>query len=299
MSRALLLSIVVLSWMTPFISEAGIASKPMKEAAEYVMRKFGQEAAEEFGENSAELLTRKMGTLAVRHGDDVVVEACKKVGPRALRVVEEVGEEGAGKALKLMARHGDEALWVISRPKSLALFAKFGDDAAEAMIRHRAVAENLVEKFGSPMARALCRVNGQNARRLAMLADEGILVKVPQRDAVLDTIGNYGNAAADWIWRNKGAITVAAVAAAFVANPKPFIDGTVDVTRLAGEMVVQPVVDAAAKSTNWTLLLGGPLVMFLMVVTLKYVRSHWRQTGSRTKRPGAVTTVASSSDPSA
>jgi len=256
--------------------QAGVASKAVQEGTEYVMKKFGREAAEELGEDAAKVLARRMETLATKYGDEVVVDAAKKVGPQVFRLVEEVGEDGAPKALKLMARRGDEAVWVVSRPKSFAIFVKYGDDAADAMIRHRELAESLIENYGTPMTRALTKIDGQNGRRLAMLADEGVLTKVPQRDAVLDTIGKYGNKAADWVWRNKGAITVATVAAAFVANPEPFINGAVEVVDISGEKVIRPVAEAAAKSLNWNLIVGIPLAALAAWLVGKVLIRKWR-----------------------
>ncbi|MCC6239012.1 MAG: hypothetical protein IT448_01740 [Phycisphaerales bacterium] len=233
---------------------AGVASKALQEGTEYVMKKFGREATEEFGEDAAKVLARRMETLATKYGDDVVVEASKKIGPRVFRLVEEVGEDGASKALKLMARRGDDAVWVVSRPKSFRIFAKYGDDAADAMILHREIAESLIENYGRPMTRALTHVDGQNARRLAMLADEGVLAKVPQQAAVLETIEKYGDKAANWVWRNKGAIMVGSVATAFVTNPEAFINGAEKVIEKGGEWIIQPVAEAAANSLNWNLI---------------------------------------------
>ena len=54
----------------------------------------------------------KMTRLAASHGDEVVVGAFKKVGPRAGRVASEAGEHG-GIALKIMAKHGDGPLCLL------------------------------------------------------------------------------------------------------------------------------------------------------------------------------------------
>ncbi len=219
--------ILVLTLVDPLEIHAGIKSKAVEEGAEFVLRKVGREATEELGEAGARVLPRRLEHLAAKYGDDAVESASKKVGPHMLRLLEEVGEEIEQSALRLMAQRGNEAAWVLSRPKSLALFTKYGDEAAEAMIRHREMAEPLIENYGPSMTRALAAVNGQNGRRMAMLAEEGVLVKIPERERVLDTIGQYGDGAADWVWNNKGAIAAVAVVAAFVSNPDPFINGMV------------------------------------------------------------------------
>jgi len=256
--------------------QAGGKSEAVKEGVKYVLKKFQREAAEELGGDATNVLARRMETLATKYGDDLVVDAAKKVGPRVFRIVEEVGEDGALKALKLMARRGDEAVWVTERPKRFAIFVKHGDDAADAMIRHRELAESLIENYGTSMTRALTKVDRQSGRRLAMLADEGVLTKVPQGAAVLDTIGKFGDKAANWVWHNKGAITVATVAAAFVVNPEPFINGAVEVVEIGGETVIRPVAEAAAKSLNWNVIVGIPLAALAAWLVGKMLFRKWR-----------------------
>jgi len=228
--------------------------------------------------------TLGVGLVAAKYGEEVAVTAAKKVGPRLFRLVEEVGEDEAPRALKSLARRGDEAVWVVARPKSFALFAKYGDSAADAMIRHREISDPLIENYGMPMVRALTAVDGRNGRRLAMLADDGILTKLPQRDDVLNTIGKYGDRAADWVWRNKAAITTVAVAAAFVNDPEPFINGAVEVVDIGGEKVIRPVAEAAARSLNWNLIIAVPVTLLVLLIILR-VLVNMRHTGFLRGRP--------------
>ncbi len=227
-----------------------------REAAEYVMSKFGKEAAEA----GVETLTRKIETLAIKHGDDAV-QAVRKVGPRTFRIVEEAGEHGL-ESVKLMARFGDEALWVVAKKNRLAIFVKYGDDAAESMMKHGEIAEPLLVSFGKPAAGAMKAVNSQNARRLAMMAGDGQLAKIGRTQELLEVIAKYGDRAADFVWRNKGALTVGAALTAFLANPKPFLDGAIDITKIVAENVAKPLAsipgqftDEMAKNTNWTVVL--------------------------------------------
>jgi hypothetical protein len=48
------------------VSQADIKTKAAREAAEYLVRKFGKEVAEE----GVETLSRKIEILAVKHGDE-------------------------------------------------------------------------------------------------------------------------------------------------------------------------------------------------------------------------------------
>ena len=76
-----------------------------------------------------------------------------------MRIMEKLGsgvaEKDAGKVIKLMVRAGDDAFWVIEKPNRLAMFLKWGDQAADAVVKHKGIADGLVEQFGGSAARAL------------------------------------------------------------------------------------------------------------------------------------------------
>lgn len=258
---------------------ADAKSKLAKETAEYVLRKFGKEA----GEEGVETLARKVEVLTLKYGDDAAV-AVKKVGPRAFRVVEEAGENG-GETVKLMARHGDGAIWVVAQPSRMAIFAKYGDDAAEAMIKHGEVAEPLLRSIGKPAAGAFNAVSTKNGRRLAMMAEDGELAKIGESPELLSVIAKYGDAAMDFVWRHKGALAVGTTLAAFLADPQPFIDGTADITKIVAENVAAPiaavpsqVAGEAAKRTNWTIVM---VAVVLVVGALLGARSWSRRRSNR------------------
>lgn len=197
-----------------------------REAAQYVLRKFGKEAAEvEVG-----TLTRKIESLALKHGDDVF-DAVRKVGPRTLRIVQEAGEHGPH-AVMLMARYGDDALWVVAKKNRLALFVKYGENSAESMIKHGEIAEPLLLSFGRPAADAMKVISAQNGRRLAIMQAEGELAEMGRTTELLDVIAKYGDKAMEFVWKHRRSLTVAAALVAFLNNPEPFIDGTVDITKM-------------------------------------------------------------------
>jgi len=256
-------------------ADAGVKSKAAKEAAEYVLGKFGKEAAEQ----GVETLTRKIEVLAVKHGDDAIT-AVKNVGPRTFRIVEEAGEHGP-QAIKLMARHGDDVVWVVAKKNRLAIFVKYGDDAAESMMKHGEMAEPLIHSMGKPAAGALNAVSKQNGRRLAMMAADDALTKIGRTDDLLEVVRKHGDAAMDFIWANKGSLTVAAALTAFLANPEPFINGTADITKVVAENVGQPlasvpgqVASEAARTTNWTLVLSVVVVVVGGIAGVKVWLRH-------------------------
>lgn len=241
----------MLSW--PIISHAAdLRSAAIREAAEYVMRKFGKEAAHE----TAETLAGQLEKLVAKHGDDVL-GAVRQVGPKAISAATAAGNE-AGLAYRLMARHGDSALvWIVAKPKALRLVAQLGDDAAEVLIKHPGIAEPLVEKFGVTATQALRQINPQNGRRLAMLLDDGSLTALSRSSDLLEVVGRFGDRAADFIWRNKGALTVSAALGAFLANPQAFLDGTARIADFAGEKFVKPVLETPGRLLAAALKEGG------------------------------------------
>lgn len=228
--------------VAPAQGKAAIA----REAAEYILRGFGKEAAEV----GLKGLTRKIELLMIKYGDEAV-EAVKKVGPRTFRLVEEAGEHGLD-AVKIMAKYGDNAVWVVAKKNRMAIFVKYGDDAGEAMIKHLEIAEPLLESAGKSAAGALKAVSTQSGRRLAMMQTEGELARIGRTPELLDVVAKYGDRAMEFVWENKGSLAVAAALAAFLANPKPFIDGAADITKVVAENAVKPLAEVA-KSINWTL----------------------------------------------
>jgi len=240
---------------------AGIKSKAAREAAEYVFERFGVEV----GEETVETLTQKIGQYGAKYGDEAV-DAIRKTGPQAFKLIDDAGENGSA-VVRRLNTHGNEAIWIASKPGNLAIFVKHGDEAAVAMIKHPGVAGPVIDKFGAPAARAIQGLSGQNARRIAMMADEGELAAAGQASGLLDVIARYGDRAADFIWKNKGALAVAVVAVTFINDPEPILDGVVDLGTGAVKSVVQPIAEEAARSINWNLfIIIGALVLSVLVV---------------------------------
>ncbi|MCA9182487.1 MAG: hypothetical protein KDA51_13570, partial [Planctomycetales bacterium] len=232
----------------------------VREAAEQVLRRLGRKA----GVETAETLTRKAEQLLAKYGDDGL-RAFRKIGPNTARLAAEAGEHST-LAVRLLGKHGDDAVWVASSEVRLGLVAKHGDEAAAALIRHGSIAEPVIETFGRPAAAAMGRLSGQNARRLSMMARAGAI-----RPELLDVIARYGDRAMAFVWKNKAALATASVLTAFVADPEPFLDGAAKLTDQIGEYAVQPVASIPgeiARSVDWTrLCLGaGMLTAVLLVV---------------------------------
>lgn len=236
----------------PCASMAGVKSKLAIETAEHLLGRFGKE----LGEESVETLAAKVGRYGLKYGDEAI-ECIRKTGPRAFVILDKAGENAPAVA-SLLSRYGSEAVWVASKPRNLAIFLRHGDDAARAMIKHPGLAEHVIEKMGQPAARAMQSVTSQNARRIAMMADDGTLFATGRSEELLTVISKYGDNAAAFIWKHKGALAVATLATAFVADPKVFLEGTQDLA----EVALRPIDSAAkeiargvAQGTQWTVVI--------------------------------------------
>lgn len=241
-------------------ARADLRSKAAREAAEYVLKKFGVTVVRE----GTETLAERIAAAALRHGDDAIM-AVRKVGPKALSLADDAGEQ-APKVLRLLSKHGeDAAVWVVRRPGGMELLTRFGDDAAEVLIKHKGLAEPLLERVGGPAVKALGAVGPQGGRRLAMMAQGGELAAIGRSAELMQVIARHGDPAMDFIWRNKGPLAVGTTLTAFLAKPEAFIDGT---NRLAGtvaENAVRPVVQETAKAFSWLLQAATTLALLASV----------------------------------
>ncbi len=232
---------------------ADVASKVAQETAEFVLKKFGKKVLTEGTETFAKRITAS----TLRHGDDVI-KAVRRVGPSALTLADEAGEQ-APKVLRLLSKHGDDAVvWVAKRPAGMKLLSKYGDDAAEVLIKHKGLAEPVLEKFGGPAVNALGAIGPRGGRRLAMMAEGGELATIGRTTELMQVITRHGDAAMDFIWRNKGPLAVGTTLTAFLAKPEAFIDGTSQLASTVGDAAVKPLVQETGRAISsliWALLI--------------------------------------------
>ncbi len=265
--------------LTALPASADGKTKAAQEVAEYVLQRFGKEAAKD----GTQALARRIERAAVAHGDEVF-KAVRLVGPNGLHLIEDAGTHSKQVA-RLLAQHGEHgAVFVASRPKAMQLFLTHGEEAAAALVRTRGVAQPAIEAFGKPAALAFQSVaKPQNARRLAMMAAEGgELAKIGRTPEVLGVLEKYGDPALEFVWRHKTLFASAAVLTAFLADPEPFITGAKDITQVVAENTIKPIASVpaivakegaaeVAKGTNWTL-----IFLAMIAAPALLVAARWR-----------------------
>jgi hypothetical protein len=254
-----------------------------RETAEYVLQRFGREAARD----GAQALARRIERAAVAHGDEVFL-AVRRAGPRGLQLIEEAGAHSRPVA-RVLAAHGEEgAVFVVSRPGAMRLLTQHGDEAAAVLVKTRGVAEPAIETFGQPAVRAFQALGTpQNARRLAMMAAEGgELARIGRTPEVLGVLARYGDPAMEFVWRHKGALATTAGLAAFLADPGAFISGAKDITDIVATNAVKPLAEVpgiaaregaaeVARRTNWTLVFLAPVAAAALLLALHF--RPWRR----------------------
>jgi len=229
-------------------ARAVVPTKVVTETMEFLVKRYGDDVLRE----GTETVTEQVTKVAAKYGDEGL-DAVRKVGPRGIKVIQEAGENGLG-AVKLINRYGDDAVWVISKPKGMAIFVKYGDDGAKALIKHKGIAEEVIEAHGKSAVGALNAVGTREARQIAMLQKDGVIKAGEQGNELLDVVVRYGDKAMAFIWRNKGALAVTAGIGTFLANPEAYIDGGKE---LIVEGVSRPATEMGkevARNTNWTVL---------------------------------------------
>ena len=230
---------------------AGPTGTAVRETAEFILAKFGRGVAGQTVEEIAEATTKAMS----RYGEDAL-PLLRNSGHAGFTALEAAGEK-ATDVIRLYATKGDEAIWIISEPKKLAIFLKHGDSAADALLKHPGVSDTLIENYGISAVDALNEISRQNAQRLTMLTNDGLFNATPRSTELLHVIRTNGDDAMDFIWKNKGALAVVAVLGTFLADTNAYISG-------AKELVADPLIEPIARGTNWTLIIAGILVVVFM-----------------------------------
>ena len=180
-------------------AQAGIGSKAAGKLAEFLLKKFGKEAAGE----GAEKLTAHIMKAAARHGDDVV-RAVRKVGPKALTLVDDAGAN-APSVLRLINHYGDDVVTGPEPTEGAGTGRPLRRRRGEGVDQAQGIAEPLIENLGSTR-----RQGGQCPRAASGAAarhdGRGDLAAIGRTPELLEVIARHGDKAMDFIWKNKAVL---------------------------------------------------------------------------------------------
>ncbi|MFY7913111.1 MAG: hypothetical protein ACOVPA_00375 [Rubrivivax sp.] len=274
MIRFLALMLLVANLALGFAAQASVLATGARETAEYILQKFGKR----FPAQTADEVAQEVSRATARHGSDAN-RFLRAAGHSGLQALEQAGPKGPD-VIKLYLRKGDDAVWLVSKPEKLVIFLKHGDNAADALVKHPGVADALITRHGAAAADALNRISQQSAQRLGMLSQDGLLTATPRSAELLGVIPKYGDAAMDFIWKNKGALMVAAVLGSFLADPGVYISGV----RGLAEAVPGKFLESLGRSNVFGLILGGILILAIFPFLAGSVRrgvAAWRARGGR------------------
>jgi hypothetical protein len=159
-------------------------------------------------------------------------------------------------------------------------------NAARAVTPHLNLGMTLVPLARSS-SRAMAALAPRNARRLAMLAEDGTLARTGRWSELLAVIERHGDRAMDFVWRHKGALAVTAVIGAFLAEPETFLGGGRELVAGAAQEATQPIaLMAGTAAGRWLGIARSVAVVGLawlvlvpvLVVSARLVRHIHRQT---------------------
>ncbi len=247
---------------TAMVVSADPRTSAVRGVTDLVVRGFGHELAKD----APELLAARLSRLVLTHGDDVL-KAIQTVGPRAVPLLERAGEF-APQAARMLARHGDAALPVVADPRQLALIGRYGDDMAEVLIKHHNIAVPLLTAHPATGVRAWGALGTQNGRRLAILNETGTFRHAAHSEQLLGVIARHGDRAMDFVWRNKGALAVSSVLAAFLADPEPFLSGGRELSQVVTKSTSAPlagIAERVSQQLSWR-----PVLLVVVAVMCCY-----------------------------
>ena len=240
--------------------QAGLISSTARETGEYLLKKFGIKLVGE----TTDTLSRKIAQYTAKYGDEAL-PFLRKSGPVGFEVMEQAGKQ-CDEVFSICRRMGDKGVWVISNPGRLKTFLKYGEEAAEAMIKHPGIAKKIIKTHGKAGAAALNSLSRGGSQKMAMLAADQSGKKILANPKILSTIRQFGDEAMEFVWKNKGALAVTSVLAAFVADPKPFLSGVTRLPEIIGGEI--------AKQTNWTLIISLILAFFAVPTAWRFFRTQ-------------------------
>jgi len=153
----------------------------------------------------------------------------------------------AGKAAREVAERLGRGL----RGTASRRVARHVDDAARAVAPHLNVGMTVIPLARSS-SRAMAALAPRNARRLAILAEDGALARSGRWGELVAVIERHGDRAMDFVWRHKGALAVSTILARFLAEPEVFLGGGRELVAGAAQEAAQPIaLMAGTAASRW------------------------------------------------
>lgn len=217
---------------------AGVTTKAIQEIIEVVektaQKKLTAKISSEFAQD-IEKIVSKYGSQSIPF--------IKSFGKEGIKILENIDEFAGKKIIKLFEKIGNDTYYIINDATKLKLFLKYGDDAAEILLKFPGIADDIIQEFGAKGLKALQNItNREDAAKLALILSETNAKK--WTDEIFEIIEKFGQKGLDFIWKNKGKLFLAGVGYSFFNNPEPYING---MTTLVGDKVIEPII----KVIDW------------------------------------------------
>ena len=259
-----ILLFVLSAFLSTVQPACGLTGPALREAAQWIVSKFGKGVAGQTVEEVAQTTSR----VVAHHGEEAL-PLLRMAGHAGFKALDDAGAQ-ATDVIRLYLRRGDDAIWIVTDSKKLSIFLKHGDSAADAMLKHPGIADDMILRYGDDAVGALNNLSRQNAQRLGMVAENGLLTATTRSGELLPVIRRYGDAAMDFVWKNKGALAVSSVLVSFLNNPDVYLSG-------AKDLVVDMASSTVAKETNWTLIIALMLSIGFLPFIVRSIRKAIRE----------------------
>ena len=182
--------LVALSSTASFAIIGNATGKTIREATEYIAKRFGIELRREG--------KKQVARFIAEHGDDGI-RALKNVGPQVIELTARHGDDVA----RMCAAHSEDAALYLARniDEALPVWRKFGKEGTDMMIKHPGLARPLLEEFGKNGLPVAKRLSSDNLERFLLLTSKAAGKKGKQ--ALLGKVLNTGDDVIEFLWKHK------------------------------------------------------------------------------------------------
>jgi len=109
--------------------------------------------------------------------------------------------------------------------------------------------ESVLEQLGPDGIAVMKHLDEQRVVQLGVMVERGELAAIGRTSELLAVIGKYGNRGMEFVWQHKASLAESATLALFLANPEPFVNGTLELVEPA-ESSTRPTTVATIRTTQ-------------------------------------------------